>query len=248
MSTTVRRFNDGEALSRAAAEIFALAAEQAIASQGRFSVLLSGGETPCRAYQLLSQEPLCSRIPWQGVHLFWGDERCVAATDPASNALMVRRALLDRVPIPEKQIHPIACGTEPEVAAARYEALVRAHFPHGSARFDLALLGLGEDGHTASLFPDSPSLDEQEQWVAATRKKGEEIMRISLTPPALNQAELVVFLVSGAHKASVLQRVLEGPSIPRLLPAQLIAPSPGKLVWMVDRGAARLLKTSVPAT
>ena len=143
MSATVRRFNDGESLSRATAELFALTAEQAIASRGRFSVLLSGGDTPRRAYQLLSREPLRSRIPWQGVHLFWGDERCVAATDPANNALMVRRALLDRVPIPEEQIHPIACGTEPEVAAARYEALVRAHFPHGSARFDLALLGLG---------------------------------------------------------------------------------------------------------
>jgi 6-phosphogluconolactonase len=248
MNATVQHFNDGEDLSRAAAEIFALTAEQAIASQGRFSVLLCGGETPRRAYELLGQEPLRSRIPWQRVHLFWGDERCVAATDPASNALMVRRVLLERVPIPEEQIHPIACGTDPEVAAARYEALVRAHFPQGGARFDLALLGLGEDGHTASLFPDSPSLDEQERWVAATRKEGEEIMRISLTPPALNQAHLVLFLVSGAHKASVLHRVLEGPSIPRLLPAQLIAPSRGRLVWMVDRGAARLLKTSVPAT
>lgn len=243
MSATVRRFTDREELSRAAAELFATTAEQAIASHGRFSVLLSGGETPRRTYELLGQEPLRSRIPWQGVHLFWGDERCVAATDPRNNALMVRRALLDRVTIPEEQIHPIVCDDGPEAAAERYEALLRSHFTEESHRFDLVLLGLGEDGHTASLFPGSPLVGEQQRWVAVTRKEGEDIVRITLTPPPLNRTDLVLFLASGAGKADVVQRVLEGLFTPRLLPAQLIAPSRGRLVWLVDLQASALLKT-----
>jgi 6-phosphogluconolactonase len=247
MNVTVRRFDDREELSRAVAELFATTAERAIASRGRFSALLSGGETPRRAYEILGNEPLRSRVPWQGVHLFWGDERFVPATHPASNTLMVRTALLDRVPLPEVQIHPIICDDDPERAAGRYEALLRSHFPDGVARFDLALLGLGEDGHTASLFPGSPSLDERLRWVTATRREGEEFMRVTLTPPPLNQADLALFLVSGAGKADVVWRVLEGPFTPRLLPAQLIRPSHGKVAWMVDRGAAALLKSSFPA-
>jgi 6-phosphogluconolactonase len=247
MNVTIQRFDDREELGRAAAELFAATAEQAIASRGRFSVLLSGGETPRRTYELLAQEPLRSRIPWQGVQLFWGDERCVNASDPRNNALMVRQALLERVPLPEEQIHPIICDDEPERAASRYEALLRSHFPEGDARFDLVLLGLGEDGHTASLFPDSPSLDEKRRWVTATRKAGEEIMRITLTPLPLNRAELAIFLVAGSGKADVVRRVLEGPFTPQLLPAQLIRPSRGRVAWMVDSGAAALLREDHPS-
>lgn len=246
MSATIQRFDDRETLSQAAAELFAATAEQAIASRGRFSVLLSGGETPRCTYELLAQEPFRSRIPWQGVHLFWGDERCVPATHPASNARMARAALLDRVPLPEEQVHPIVCDDEPEAAANRYEALLRSHFPEGVARFDLVLLGLGDDGHTASLFPNSPSLGEKRRWVTATRKEGEEIMRITLTPPPLNQADLVIFLVAGSGKASMLQRVLEGPFTPHLLPAQLIRPPHARVRWLLDRGAATLLRGTPP--
>lgn len=245
MNVQVRRFGDKEELSRAAAELFAKSAHRAVAEQGRFSALLSGGETPRRAYELLAREPLCSRIPWQGVHLFWGDERCVPATDRASNFRMARNAFLDRVPLPGAQIHPIVCDGEAEEAASRYETLLRNHFRSGDARFDLVLLGLGEDGHTASLFPGSPLLDERERWVMPSPGGHEGIMRLTLTLPALNRARLVLVLVAGAGKADVLRRVLEEPPPPRPLPAQLIAPTRGEVVWLVDRQAAALLKPDV---
>jgi 6-phosphogluconolactonase len=240
----IRIFNDTETLSRGAADLFATAAEQAVAARGRFSVLISGGETPRRTYELLAQEPFCQRIPWNCVHLFWGDERCVAATDPRNNAQVARRTLLDRVPLPEQQIYPIVCHGSPQSAASDYEMVLRAHFPDGVIRFDLVMLGLGDDGHTASLFPGAAALNERRHWVVPTQKQGEDIMRVTVTAKLLNEARQVLFLASGPGKAFVLHRVLEGPYIPEVLPAQLVKPLCGALLWYVEESASRLLTTA----
>lgn len=232
-------FPDLETLSRAAAALFVRRAQQAIRRSGRFAVALSGGQTPRQAYEGLARPPCRDAVDWERVHVFWGDERCVPFEDPRSNARMAYEALLDHVPIPRDQIHPIACADDPKAAAARYEMLLRGFFGERPARFDLVFLGLGEDGHTASLFPFSPALEEQVRWVVAV----EEVTppRVTLTFSVLNQAHLVAFLVSGANKAEILQEVLRGPLDPRRRPAQGIRPIGGRILWLVDRAACSLL-------
>jgi len=235
-------YPDMEALSRAAADLFAERAARAVAGHGRFAILAAGGETPRRTYELLAEEPLRGQVPWAGVHVFWGDERSVPPDDPRSNARMVRRALLDRVPVPAGQVHYIAGDRDPRQAADEYEELLRRFFAGAAPRFDLVLLGLGDDGHTASLFPDSPVLEERQRWASPTRRAGEEITRVTLTPPLINQANLVVFLVAGDDKATVLREVLEDHPDPRSRPARMIMPEQGELRWLVDQSAARLLR------
>ncbi|HLO27035.1 MAG TPA: 6-phosphogluconolactonase [Geobacteraceae bacterium] len=237
----IRVYADLEALSRAAAELFVLEAHRAVASRDRFVVLLAGGATPRRTYELLAAPPFGDRVPWPAVHIFWGDERCVPPDDRRSNASMTRRALLDHVPVPLEQIHPITCSGSPGGGAAEYEELLRDVFPSGVPGFDLVFLGLGENGHTASLFPGTPALDERERWVTEVYVAEEELHRVTLTVPIINQAALVIFLVAGAGKAQVLREVLEGEPAQRLLPAQLIRPVKGGLLWLVDREAASLL-------
>lgn len=231
-------FVDQEELSRAAAGLFASLAEEAVAARGRFSVLLAGGNTPRRTYELLAQEPLRSRIPWRDLHIFWGDERCVPPGDRRSNAAMAHAALLDLVPIPADQIHPVPWDPSPQAAADRYQSVIAAYFAGAPARFDLALLGLGEDGHTASLLPGSGALTEEGRWVAVTRRSDEEFSRITLTPHLLNQSQVVLFLVTGSGKARVLKAILSGSGQGPPLPAQLIRPRSGQLRWFVDREAA----------
>jgi 6-phosphogluconolactonase len=229
---------DPEALSVAAAEVFVAEARKAVDARGRFTVALAGGDTPRMTYELLGQEPFRGLVPWQKVHIFWGDERCVGADDPRNNARMARRVLLDRVPVPPGQIHPMVCVSSPREAAAEYEALLRGFF-NGAPRFDLVLLGLGENGHTASLFPGTPVLEEQQRWVAEVHVAEEGMDRLTLTAGTINAAARVVFLVSGSRKAAVLREVLEDASC--TLPARLIAPAEGELLWLVDRDAASLL-------
>lgn len=238
----IRICDDLEALSHATAELFTAEARQAVTDHGRFSVALSGGDTPRRTYELLAQEPFRAQVPWQNTHIFWGDERCVPANDLRSNARMAHQALLDNVPIPQHQVHPMVCDRSPQVAAAEYEALLRDFFADGRPRFDLILLGLGENGHTASLFPGTSVLDEQQRWVADVYLAEEGLHRLTLTPAALNQAALVVFLVSGYVKASILRKVFEDTQDPSDIPARLIKPAHGELLWLVDRDAARLLQ------
>ncbi len=233
-------YPDRETLSRAAAGLFAERVARAAASRGRCAILLAGGETPRRTYELLAEEPLRQRVPWELLHVFWGDERCVSPDDPRSNSRMACRALLDRVPVPAGQIHPIPGNREPREVVEEYEALLRRFFAGAPPRFDLVFLGLGVDGHTASLFPGSPALDERERWTAVVRRAGEEIDRVTLTLPLLNQAELVLFLVAGEDKAAVLREVLV--ETPDALPAGMVRPERGELRWLVDRPAARLLR------
>lgn len=238
----IRIYPDLEALSYAAADLFADEARQAIQSRGRFTVALAGGSTPRRAYELLARDPFREQVPWQSTHIFWGDERCVPADDPRNNALMARQALLDHVPVPPEQIHPMVCNSSPLGAAVAYETLLRSIFTAGCPRFDLVLLGLGENGHTASLFPGTSVLDEQQRWVGEVYLAEEGQHRLTLTTAAINQAALVVFLVSGSDKAPILRKVLKGAQDPRSIPAQLIKPVDGGLLWLVDRDAARQLR------
>jgi 6-phosphogluconolactonase len=234
-------YDNIHSLSQAAAGLFSQLARQAVQDHGKFSVALSGGHTPCHTYELLASEAFYSRIPWAQVHVFWGDERCVPPDDPRSNARMARQAFLSRVPIPPDQIHPISCAQKPAEAGTRYEAVLRGFFGDQSPRFDLILLGLGENGHTASLFPNTSVLEEEERWVAEVYVAEQKMHRVTLTAPFINQAAAVAFLVAGAGKSQVLRQVLKGPSDPKRLPAQLIRPTNGQLMWLVDKEAASLI-------
>lgn len=228
------------ALYQAAAAFFVSRAVAAVAAHGRFAVALAGGSTPQPLYRLLARPPYREQIPWEAVHIFWGDERCVPPDHPDSNYRMVREALLDHVPIPDRHIFPIDGGAEPVLAAARYEQQLRNFFGTNPPAFDLIWLGLGDDAHTASLFPHTAVLQEQERWVADVFLPQKNTYRISLTAPLINQAAAIAFLVTGAGKAAAVKAVREGPYRPRERPAQLIQPATGALHWFLDGDAAGL--------
>lgn len=243
----VRVFDGPAELARAAAEEFARAAGR-VAQQGdRFTVCLSGGSTPEALYRLLArpEEPFRDRLPWSLIHFFWGDERHVPPDHPESNFRRARRAMLDAAQLPPGNIHRIP-GEEPDAAraAGEYEAELRSFFQLSRGeppRFDLLLLGLGADGHTASLFPGTRAIHERERLVVAHWVDKLGAFRITLTPPVLNAAARVIFLVSGEDKAGALSAVLRGDFEPDRYPAQIVRPVNGSLVWMVDRKAAREL-------
>ena len=242
--TTVEVFPTLERLARAAAGQFVHVASQAIAANGTFSVALSGGSTPRPVYSRLASEAFAKRVDWANVHVFWGDERCVPPDDPQSNYRMARDALLDAVPLPRENIHRIRGEDKPESAAAAYERELRTFFGTGpdgktpATGFDLIFLGMGDDGHTASLFPGSPAVRETVRWVSAQYVEAASMWRITLTPVIINAARNITFLVSGGDKAQRLRDVLEGPEQPEVLPAQAIKPVQGRLLWLVDEAAA----------
>jgi len=195
--------------SVATAELFAQKVCQAVKQRGQCHVVLAGGETPRRTYELLATRPYATSLPWQNIHIYWGDERCVPSTHHLSNQSMARQSLLNHVAIPEENIHPITYEESPSEAAQNYEALLRKIFGHEMPQFDLVLLGLGNDGHTASLFPNTDVLNVQEDWVSPVYLQEQNMYRVTLTAPILNQARNIAFLVSGANKAQVLQEVVE---------------------------------------
>lgn len=232
---------DGDALNRAAMEEFASCAEAAIAARGRFCVALSGGNTPRSVNAELAAD-YKNRLPWDKVYIFFGDERHVPPDDPQSNYRMVRESLLSKVPIPKENVHRILAELPAQAAAVQYEMDLRAffHLPAGSwPRFDLIFLGLGDDGHTASLFPGSAGLEEHRRLVIANSVEKLETERITFTYPVLNHASEIVFLVSGKAKAQALKAVFTSP--PGSYPAQAVQPENGKLLWLVDQDAAALL-------
>jgi 6-phosphogluconolactonase len=241
---SVKIFPNFDRLAAAAAEHFVEVASDGIAASGRFSVALSGGSTPRPVYSLLASEGFAKRLEWAKVHVFWGDERCVPPDDPQSNYRMAREALLDAVPLPPENIHRIRGEDEPESAAAACERELRSFFgtaPDGitpAAGFDLVFLGMGDDGHTASLFPGSSAVRENVRWVLAQYVEAASMWRITLTPSFINAARNITFIVSGSDKAPRLREVLEGPEQPERLPAQAIKPKQGRLVWLVDEAAA----------
>jgi 6-phosphogluconolactonase len=237
----IRVYHDLEALSRAAAELFTLQSREASLMCGRFSVAFSGGETPRRTYELLASPLYAERIHWNEVHVFWSDERCVPENDPRNNALMARHALLDHVPIPPENIHPIRCSLSPQQAAQEYEQELRQFFSSSNPNFHLVLLGLGSNGHIASLFPHTSVLNEKDRWVSEVYVKELGMYRVTFTAHFINQASQVVFLVSGSDKAQVLENVLEGAYQPGELPAQLIRPAGNHPLWLVDKAASHKL-------
>jgi 6-phosphogluconolactonase len=244
----VRRFPDAEQVSKAAAEEFVRAAHEAIAARGRFTVALSGGSTPRRLYQLLAEPPYRTQVDWPKVEFFWGDERAVPPDHKDSNYRMAQEALLQRLTAAAGHIHRLqAERSDRDKAAADYQAEIARVFggkPDGAPpAFDLVLLGMGPDGHTASLFPFTTALKEQTRWVVANHVPKLNTDRLTLTAPILNQAREVLFLVAGADKAQPLSEVLEGPSDTDRLPSQRIQPS-GKLIWFVDQAAATKLRNS----
>jgi 6-phosphogluconolactonase len=237
----IRIYNDLEALSQAAAELFMLQSRVASMVCGRFTVALSGGETPRRLYEILATESFRDRIHWKEVHVFWSDERCVAEDDLRNNSLMARQTLLDHVPIPPQNIHPIKCTLSPQQAALQYEHELKEFFSYQNPHFHLILLGLGSNGHIASLFPHTQVINEKDRWVAEVYVKELGMYRVTFTAPYINQAEQVAFLVSGSDKAEVLEDVLEGPYQPNELPAQLIRPAGIHPLWLVDKAASHKL-------
>lgn len=224
-------------LARAAAHFFVALAQPAT-QQHPFSVAFSGGQTPKRVYELLATDEFKDQIKWELVHIFFGDERPVPPDDPASNYGMALAALLSKIPIPDSNIHRITGEGDPQANALKYESELKSHFAGLSwPRFDLVLLGMGEDGHTASLFPGTTAIEEKTAWVVANWVARLNEYRLTLTAPALNAAANILFLVSGEKKASRLKEVLSGPLQPEMLPAQLIKPGNGSLTWMVDAAA-----------
>jgi 6-phosphogluconolactonase len=246
---TIRVLPDGEHLTLAAAEHVVKLASEAIAANGRFTIALAGGSTPAPVYEKLAGDEFSARVDWSRVQVFWGDERCVPPDDPQSNYRMARLALLDRVPIPSGNIHRIRGEDEPEEAAALYarelQTVLGGDAERGgppAAGFDLILLGMGEDGHTASLFPGSRAVTEQKRWVMAQYLEVVAAWRVTLTPVVINAAENIAFIVAGANKAERVREVLQGPSQPTVLPSQAIKPTRGRLVWLMDSAAASQLK------
>jgi 6-phosphogluconolactonase len=237
-------YPDAAHLARAAANHFVTLAGEAIASRGRFAVALAGGSTPRAAYALLASDEYAPRVDWSRVQVFWGDERCVPPDHLDSNYRMACEALLDHVSIPEENVHRMRGELEPTQAAAEYEYVLGALFSASSGdrkaelRFDLILLGMGDDGHTASLFPGTEAIHEQTRRVVAHYVKKLKAWRITLTPVVINAAANVTFLVSGSGKAERLSQVLTGPYQPDVLPAQIVNPDRGRLRWLVDAAAA----------
>jgi 6-phosphogluconolactonase len=238
----VEFFPDKRELVRAEAERVVTLAEDAIRARGRCLVALSGGSTPRPLYELLAAPHIATQIDWSRVHLFWGDERCVPPDHADSNYRMTREALIDHVPLPHDNVHRIRGEDPPEEGAMAYERLLREFFGPADPpprTFDLVLLGMGRDGHTASIFPGTPATTEAQRWAMAVHVEApRDMWRVTLTTVVLNAAADVTFLVAGAEKASRLREVLEpGLRHDPPLPAQLVKPVRGALHWMVDVAA-----------
>lgn len=227
---------DPDAVARVAADRVISAAAEATRDRGRFVIVLSGGSTPRRLYALLASAELRDAVPWRETTVLFGDERCVGPTDPESNYRMARETLLDRVPIPDDRVHRMIGEIDPARSADAYHAVLRALYPDATAPvFDLVLLGMGGDGHTASLFPGTAALEETSRWVVANHVPALETWRITLTYPALNAARHIVFMVTGQDKAGVFDGVF-GKRDPRF-PAARIAPTHGAGEVLADHAA-----------
>ena len=234
-------FPDPKDLKNAALELFIQLVNEAIESEGSFSVALSGGSTPKALYQQLSDPKNQSRLAWEKVHLFWGDERYVPSDDPDLNYSMVKETLLDHLNLSEENIHRVPVELEVRLAAFSYEEELRRFFDNEWPKFDLILLGMGDDGHTASLFPKSAGLNEEHRWFIANQLPKEQTWRLTLTKNAINHASNILVLVQGISKSSMLKEVLIGPHDPVIKPIQLVSPHQGRMLWFVDQMAASQL-------
>jgi len=233
---------DKVALVTQAVEYFIESANRQIAHNGVFAVALSGGGTPRPVYAALAKPENAERVDWSKVHLFWGDERHVSPEDAQSNYRMVREVMLDQITIPTENVHRVPAEMEVRMGAFQYEETLRQFFTGDWPVFDFVFLGMGGDGHTASLFPNSTGLNEDFRWFIANYAPEMKTWRMTLTTPAINAARLILVLVEGAGKADRLQRALTGPKDPYEMPIQMIDPSQGEMIWLVDEAAASKIK------
>ena len=214
-------------------------------NQEFFTLVLSGGETPKSLFKALASASFKEKISWEKIHIFWGDERVVPFNDDRSNAKMAYELLIDNVGVPASQIHIMRTDIEPVFAAKEYEKILHHFFDNTDKSFDLVLLGMGDDGHTLSLFPNSPLLNEQNgNWVNAVYNEAQQMSRITLMPEIVNQASHIAFMIEGKKKSLVLKKVIEGKYSPVELPAQIIKPVIGELYWFLDEDAAKDLSES----
>jgi 6-phosphogluconolactonase len=238
MTPDVRICTDLDALSLQAAEAAVMIIHKTVEATGTCSLALSGGSTPRGLYGLLSSR-FRDEIPWAHVHIFWGDERYVPPDDARSNYRMARETMLDHVPCPADNVHPMRTDfSAPDAAARDYERTLRSRFPSAWPRFDLTLLGFGPEGHTASLFPQSPALDERTRWVLPVPDPPNPPMRLTLTLPVFSRSAHAFFLVSGSSKATALRQVLGGTADAHVYPAAGVRLAEGTPIWWVDREAA----------
>lgn len=237
LNAEVRVFPDLETLSRGAAEESARAAIDAAQTRGKCLISLSGGHTPSRMYDLWATE-YRDKIPWAKMHFFWGDERFVGADDPKSNFRMAKTSLLDHVPVPAENIHPIVTSyANADEAAEAYEKKLRGFFGDTGPTFDVLFLGMGGEGHTASLFPDSTALTEQKRWAVSVRAPADPPVRVSLTFPVLRRARETCFLVAGADKRPIIEMLKNDPKrATQKLPVAMLRPE-GKAIWFLDHAA-----------
>jgi len=244
MKSDIRVFADVDELSLRAAEAAVRTINESVQRNDSFSIALSGGNTPRTLYRLFSTG-FRDQIPWTKVHVFWGDERYVPRADPQSNYRMARETLLDAVPCPVGNIHPMPTELpDPDLAAREYEKTLRNYFSEDWPRFDLVLLGLGEEGHTASLFPGSPALNENKRWVVAVKAPSKPAQRLTLTLPAITGASNIYLLITGSNKAQALHHVLTGSPDRKSYPASGIRRAKGTVIWWLDQAAAALVLES----
>jgi 6-phosphogluconolactonase len=242
MKLNTRVSPDIEALSHAALDEILVNLRDAINLRGRFAIALSGGHTPETMYAMWAQDQKYRReTPWDRVHIFWGDERFVDPNDPLSNYRMTREALLSHVPIPAANVHPAPTNLPtPQAAAAAYDAALRRFFPSGVPAFDVTLLGIGPEGHTASLFPSSPALDEKKKWVEAVTVQATPPDRLTFTLPVLNLSRNTYFLAAGEAKKAILDALRAEPDPAHSpYPAARILPLDGRVIWFLDEPASR---------
>lgn len=237
----IKKYNDQKAASEAMAEDFKAIALKAVEQNDRFTLALTGGSSPLKLHEILSSEPYKKSIPWEKCFIFWGDERAVPFDDDQNNAKMGYKTLLDHVAIPSDQIFRMNSEVATEKAADEYEKQLKEHFSNQEPSFDLILLGMGADGHTASIFPGSEVVNEQTKWVSTGYNSEQKTQRITLTAPLINKAKNIFFAVYGEGKAKTLLNVLYGEYNPELLPSQLIKPVSGKLYWYIDEEAGRFI-------
>lgn len=230
-----------------AAKFVVSQARDAVAKRGRFVIALAGGGTPKPVYERLAQPEIAREIDWEKTHVFFGDERCVPPTDEQSNFRMAREALLERVPLPESNIHRMLGEIDAEAAALAYEQELKRLYRCERPTIDLVLLGIGADGHTASLFPGTAAVRERERLVAGQYVDKLGAWRVTMTPVLLDAAREILFLVEGTGKAAVLHEILEGAYRPDVLPSQRVQPVAGRVHWLLDQAAAAGLSGSGPA-
>ncbi len=232
-------YKNKEEMSEALASWMCEVIESTLKEQEYFTLVLSGGSTPQLLYKTLVSDKFKDKINWSRIHVFWGDERAVPYADERNNARMAHELLLSKVDIPANHVHIMRTDIEPNFSTDAYRKMLHDFFDNTSTTFDLVLLGMGDDGHTLSLFPGSPIIEEHKHWVNSVYNQEQEMYRITLMPKIVNRASKIAFMVDGEKKAKMLQQVLQGEYKPSEFPSQIIKPEKGELHWFVDEAAAQ---------